>query len=310
MSFWSLYDIVVSVQNCANTMANAGCHQQLWRWLYRVSRNYRQCKCIFIFLHMMKSSNGKSSSLLAPCEGNPQVTGGFPSQRPVTRSFDVFFDLNKQLSKQSIRWWFETPSPALWRHCNETNWKDNGPILQYYCAFQEVLREYNGVLWLDTDALLHDSNLAPMFQALQETDGALCLRFSDHSTFAVTHPGMYEYLPTDLTAARGKQWGANAMFLYRTQSIFLNVIQWWVLCALEISCMAVNHNSTRFCSFGENPDQFNTYAGCHRFDQSALNILLLNHFDLNVWKYVIWKHEILKIYVFRPNGTRPAEVCT
>ena len=33
------------------------------------------------------------------------VTGEFPSQRPVTRSFDVFFDLhsNKRLSKQSRR---------------------------------------------------------------------------------------------------------------------------------------------------------------------------------------------------------------
>ena len=29
------------------------------------------------------------SALLAFCEGNPLVTGGFPSQRPVTRSFDV-----------------------------------------------------------------------------------------------------------------------------------------------------------------------------------------------------------------------------
>ena len=40
---------------------------------------------------------------------------------PVTRSFDVFFDLrlNKQLSKQSWGWWFETPSCSLWRHCNE-----------------------------------------------------------------------------------------------------------------------------------------------------------------------------------------------
>ena len=36
------------------------------------------------------------SALLALCfvrDGNPPVTGGFPSQRPVTRSFDVFFDL-------------------------------------------------------------------------------------------------------------------------------------------------------------------------------------------------------------------------
>ena len=40
--------------------------------------------------------------------------------RSVTRSFDVFFDLclNPQLSKQWKRWWFDTPSHALWRHCN------------------------------------------------------------------------------------------------------------------------------------------------------------------------------------------------
>ena len=41
-------------------------------------------------------------------------------QRPGTRSFGVFFDLrlNKQLSKQSWGWWFETPSGSLWRHYN------------------------------------------------------------------------------------------------------------------------------------------------------------------------------------------------
>ena len=61
------------------------------------------------------------SALLALCAGNSPVTGEFPSQRPVTRSFDVFFDLclNKRLSKQSWGLWFETPSRSLWRHCNE-----------------------------------------------------------------------------------------------------------------------------------------------------------------------------------------------
>ena len=60
------------------------------------------------------------SALRALCDGNPPVTGGFPSQRPVTRSFGVFFDLrlNKLLRRQSRRRWFETPSPSLWRHCN------------------------------------------------------------------------------------------------------------------------------------------------------------------------------------------------
>ena len=60
------------------------------------------------------------SALLAICAGNSPVHGEFPTQRPVTRSFDVFFDLrlNKRLSKQSRGWWFETLSRPLWRHRN------------------------------------------------------------------------------------------------------------------------------------------------------------------------------------------------
>ena len=34
------------------------------------------------------------SALLALCAGNSPVTGEFPAQKPVTRSFDVFFDLH------------------------------------------------------------------------------------------------------------------------------------------------------------------------------------------------------------------------
>ena len=61
------------------------------------------------------------SALLAICAGNSTVSGEFPAQRPVTRSFDVFFDLrpNKRLNKQWWGWWFETPLCSLWRHRNE-----------------------------------------------------------------------------------------------------------------------------------------------------------------------------------------------
>ena len=57
-------------------------------------------------------------ALLALCAENSPFTGEFPTQRPVTRRFNVFFDLrrNKRLSTQSWSWWFET---SLWRHCNE-----------------------------------------------------------------------------------------------------------------------------------------------------------------------------------------------
>ena len=61
------------------------------------------------------------SAWLALCAVNSPVPGEFPAQRPVTRSFDVFFDLhpNKRLSKQWWGWWFETLSSPLWRHCND-----------------------------------------------------------------------------------------------------------------------------------------------------------------------------------------------
>ena len=69
---------------------------------------------------MMTSSNENIFCVTGHLCGNSPVTGEFPTQRPVTRSFDVFFDLrrNKRLSKQSWGWWFGTLSRPLWRHCN------------------------------------------------------------------------------------------------------------------------------------------------------------------------------------------------
>ena len=55
-----------------------------------------------------------------PFSGNSPVAGDFPAQRPVTRNFDVSFDLrlNKRLSKHSWGWRFETLLRPLSCHCN------------------------------------------------------------------------------------------------------------------------------------------------------------------------------------------------
>ena len=57
-------------------------------------------------------------------EGNQPINCGFPSQRPVTQSFDVFSDvrLPKRINKQSKFQWFEMPSRSLWRDCNALIW--------------------------------------------------------------------------------------------------------------------------------------------------------------------------------------------
>ena len=57
------------------------------------------------------------SASRALCAGKSPLAGEFPSQRLVTWSFDVFFDLrlSKCLSTQWRRRWLEMPSRLLWR---------------------------------------------------------------------------------------------------------------------------------------------------------------------------------------------------
>ena len=100
----------------------------LW-WIEALACLYLPCAMsIKSLVSMMTSSNGNIFRVTGPSCGEftghrwiplTPVTGEFPSQMPVTRSYDVFFDLrlNKRLSKQSRRWWFEKPSRSLWRHC-------------------------------------------------------------------------------------------------------------------------------------------------------------------------------------------------
>ena len=71
-------------------------------------------------MFMMTSSNGNIFRVTGLLCGEFTGPGEFPTQRPVTRSFDVFFDLhlNKRLSKQPWGWWLGTLSWSLWRHRN------------------------------------------------------------------------------------------------------------------------------------------------------------------------------------------------
>ena len=82
----------------------------------KMPKHFEVCETFTWRRHQMDTL----SALLAICAGNSPVPGEVPAQRPVTRSFDVFFDLrvNKRLSKQWWGWWFETPSRPLWRHRN------------------------------------------------------------------------------------------------------------------------------------------------------------------------------------------------
>ena len=104
----TVYQILESVGTVQSGLEN---HHIFMKFGSKIVRRLENCTW---WRHQMETF----SILLVLCVGNS--LGEFTSQRPVTRIFDVFFDLrlNKRLSKQPRRCWLETPSRSLWRHWN------------------------------------------------------------------------------------------------------------------------------------------------------------------------------------------------
>ena len=98
-------------------VASVSVHQLIGSFIVTASRT----GCLNAYITMMTSSNGNIFRVTGHLCREFTGPGEFPTQRPVTRSFDVYFHLrpDKRLSKQSLGWWFETLSPPLLRHRNE-----------------------------------------------------------------------------------------------------------------------------------------------------------------------------------------------
>ena len=100
------------MENHFNVMTSS-CHSIKDRWM-----------CLLNYVAqghaMMTSSKGNIFRVTGHLCGEFTGPGEFPTQRPVTRNFDVYFDLrpNKRLSKQLWGWWFETQSRPIWCHRN------------------------------------------------------------------------------------------------------------------------------------------------------------------------------------------------
>ena len=122
LSYWLKQCKLVFIIYCIYVSVIKSCffyiiYHFVWFFLFCFLLCKSHCKIGSAWWHRQMET---FSALLALCDGNSPVAGEFHAQRPVTRSFDVFFDLrlNQPLSKQSWGWWSETPPSPLWRLCN------------------------------------------------------------------------------------------------------------------------------------------------------------------------------------------------
>ena len=127
---------------------------------------------------MMTSSNGIIFCVTGHLCG--ELTGH--RWRPVTRSFDVFFDLrlNERLNKQSWGWWFQTPSRPLWRHSNDS-------VLRRLSFPSQTSRRIWGVLCWKQVSGAGISNYIPVFLWLFVPALDICFWYNTLHICIVSH---------------------------------------------------------------------------------------------------------------------------
>ena len=115
-SLIALNENVSCIMTLNNPLPLAVYHSNGWmnEWPVLLLGNYgykfTPCDTVRSRYYTMTSSIGNIFCVTGPLCWEFIGPGEFPTQRPVRRSFDVFFDLrlNKRLSKQPWGWWFET----------------------------------------------------------------------------------------------------------------------------------------------------------------------------------------------------------
>ncbi|ELT95300.1 hypothetical protein CAPTEDRAFT_202759 [Capitella teleta] len=134
-------------------------------------------------------------------------------------------------------------------------------------CIMDALVNNPGVFWIDAATrFFNSSGFTILYQKVIRNGGFALISKSANSAFAVTHPGMYEYLPTDIELQ--KKFGmseSGAILMYKTQKVFDNIIWWWFLCSLSADCITPTVDLD--CKFSK--DIMRTFAHCHRVDQSA-----------------------------------------
>ena len=107
---------------------------------------------------------------------------------------------------------------------------------------------------------------------------------------SLTHDGMLRYLNITLSRKELNKFGhlaAGLWAIWAKEDIKDKLIKPWTECGLHLECIAPNRRGSR-CNFELRKKKGNEgiYIGCHRYDQSALSMLLIREYGIGVWKTI------------------------
>lgn len=246
----------------------------------------------------------------------PQLAARFPGRALLVVDLGLRQSQREKLASFaklniSIRHFNFTAYPTWVGNLMEYRWK---PLL-----IAELLRDFGSIFYMDAHIEWVTSDLRPIQSLLD------CARSKDpraqsdchyplllpwptgHSIFATTAPQLYAFLPIDGDGAKATEMAcAGFQLVYGTADV-KRLYKWAVLCALERNCMGPPGLPPRptHCRIPQGKAAFETFLGCHRFDQSVFNILLANRHAFNRSKYALL-FDVPPKNMRRPGEYRPS----
>ncbi|OUC46349.1 hypothetical protein D917_07783 [Trichinella nativa] len=220
----------------------------------------------------------------------PTLRYHHPVNGSLVAANDVYFQ-NVLVTIRSVQMHFPYARIVLYDLGLERNQSEYASKL---CNVKLSLMEYGTLWYLDSSIMLTSSNLLPVYNLINQlhpvvneadTNGKCSLLFhssSGHGIFSATNPKMYDYFPTNLEKLKNTEMFESGIIFASYSEEVYSVLFWMVACAIEGPCMAPP-DSNSFCQFERN--RYRNYAFCHRYDQSAFNLLLANllHYKSDRW---------------------------
>ena len=140
------------------------------------------------------------------------------------------------------------------------------------------LAHYGHIIYVEPERFLSKKNMKDYIEHSRRFGITVVGRKLQYSPFVVTHPEMYFFFNVDTRKLqRVNMFEVTMIIMHNSQPVRHEFMRYLVSCALEEYCIAPP-GAQRRCDQRLYPGS-KKYANCHRYDLSAVNILLDKWFD-------------------------------
>ena len=167
-------------------------------------------------------------------------------------------------------------------------WK---PLIVY-----ELSKEYEVVMWGDASLRLLKPLQEYVLPYLLDVQVPFVARETNFIIVQMTHDQTLKYLNVTRESMRGLSTVSATAWVVWINEKTKRFVDSWADCALHEECIAPKGAKVKPCGVKPNQDwQEVGYCGCHRFDQSALDVILFREFGDEIFKTAAWNGGTIEI---------------